>query len=315
VFSKFKKNKTSTEVIGLDLDAASIRLAKLAQVGSHYQLTHYAIEPLAPNIIVEGEFKNRSALCAAIERTISKAGVSDTNVVLAIPDALVISKVIQLDASLSEQEIEAQITLESDQYIPYPIAELNFDFQVLAPCAHNVNEVDVLLVACHKKHLQERIEVLQDCGINIAAIEVESHAIERALHKLVYANFQEAIAVVDIRVDLLKIIVWQNSKAVFVRCEFLLDSFDVASIAVQIQRHLQFFFSAHPGATINQVYLIGEDSYLKELGYHLAVKSQLISQLSQKVIAPHLDSVSLTDLIPQLWLSCGLALWNCVGLL
>jgi type IV pilus assembly protein PilM len=45
----------------------------------------------------------------------------------------VITKVIPMPADLDETDMEAQIELEAGNYIPYPIEEVNLDFEVLGP--------------------------------------------------------------------------------------------------------------------------------------------------------------------------------------
>ena len=50
---------------------------------------------------------------------------------LALPDSSIINKVIQLDKRLSNDEMEMQIMLEADKFIPYPLDEVSLDFDVI----------------------------------------------------------------------------------------------------------------------------------------------------------------------------------------
>ena len=47
-----------------------------------------------------------------------------------------ITKTISVSASLSEKELEAQIEMEADQYVPFPLEEVNLDFEVIGPNFH-----------------------------------------------------------------------------------------------------------------------------------------------------------------------------------
>ena len=40
----------------------------------------------------------------------------------------VITKMIEMDAGLSDEELENQLKIEADQYIPYPLEEVAIDF-------------------------------------------------------------------------------------------------------------------------------------------------------------------------------------------
>ena len=50
-----------------------------------------------------------------------------------------------MPANLSEDEMESQIQIEADQYIPYPLEEISLDFEVLNPSESDPGKVDVLL--------------------------------------------------------------------------------------------------------------------------------------------------------------------------
>ena len=53
--------------------------------------------------------------------------------VAAVSGSAVIIKTIAMPAGLSEEDLEAQLALEADQYIPYPLDEVALDFEELGP--------------------------------------------------------------------------------------------------------------------------------------------------------------------------------------
>ena len=52
-----------------------------------------------------------------------------------------------MPADLDEDDLEVQVELEAVNYIPYPIEEVNLDFEVLGPMPDNPEMVQVLLAA------------------------------------------------------------------------------------------------------------------------------------------------------------------------
>ena len=50
----------------------------------------------------------------------------------AVTGSNVITKVIQIDARLSDKELENQVQLEAEQIIPFPLDEVSLDFEVLS---------------------------------------------------------------------------------------------------------------------------------------------------------------------------------------
>ena len=56
----------------------------------------------------------------------------------------VITKLIDMPAGLNDDNMETQITLEADQYIPYPLDEVAIDFEVQGESERNPDQVEVL---------------------------------------------------------------------------------------------------------------------------------------------------------------------------
>ncbi len=62
-----------------------------------------------------------------------RSGTKARRAVAAVSGSAVITKTIAMPAGLSEVDIEAQLILEADQYIPYPLDEVAIDFETLGP--------------------------------------------------------------------------------------------------------------------------------------------------------------------------------------
>ena len=104
----------------------------------------FAAEPLPPNSVVEKNIADVEAVGEAIRRVAKRSGSRTKNVCVAVAGSSVITKVITMPASLSEEEMESQIELEADQYIPYSLEEVNLDFEILGTSDDNPDTVDVL---------------------------------------------------------------------------------------------------------------------------------------------------------------------------
>ena len=92
----------------------------------------------------------------AIRRVIARAKPGSKRAALAVAGSAVITKTIEMDAELSDEELENQITVEADQYIPYPLDEVAIDFEVLGLSERNPEQVEVLLAACRRENLDMR---------------------------------------------------------------------------------------------------------------------------------------------------------------
>lgn len=121
----------------------------------------------------------------AIKRLLRNHSFGTKNAATAVSGAAVISKVIDMDTNMSDIEREAQIRLDADQYIPYPLSEVNIDFEVLGESLSNPNQSRVLLVASRSENVDQRVDALSFGGLDAKVVDVESHAIERAFQLIV----------------------------------------------------------------------------------------------------------------------------------
>jgi type IV pilus assembly protein PilM len=143
-FGQFFK-RTKPPLIGLDISSTAVKLLELSRSGSRYRVENYAVEPLPPNSVVEKNITDVEAVGEAIRRAVKRSGTRSNHGVVAVAGSSVITKIIPMPVSLSEDDMESQIEFEADQYIPYPLEEVNIDFEVLGPSEKNPDTVDVLL--------------------------------------------------------------------------------------------------------------------------------------------------------------------------
>ena len=195
------KNK-SNSVLGVDISSTSVKVLGLGLSGGGYKVEGYAIEPLPAGAIVENNIQDPIAIGEAISRALSVAKTGKKGAAVAVSGAAVITKTIEMDASLSEDEMETQISVEADQYIPYAMDEVAIDFEVQGFNEKNPKRVEVLLAACRRDNVEVREEALRLAGIKAQIVDVEAFAMARA-SELIEKQFRlpennPVMAVVDI---------------------------------------------------------------------------------------------------------------------
>ena len=123
---------------------------------------------------------------------------------LIVDGGTVITKTIEMSAALNEDEMENQLQVEADQYIPYPLEEVALDFEVQGPSPRSDEQVEVLIAACRKENVEMREAALELGGLKAKVMDIEAHCMQRAF-ELVRSQFTEAedeedqvIAIVDI---------------------------------------------------------------------------------------------------------------------
>ena len=173
----------SQSVIGLDISSSAVKLIELSRAGragGRLRVESYAVEPLPMGAVVEGSIADTELVGGAIRRVVEKAKTKTKLAALAVSGATVITKLIQMPSGLSDSEMESQIALEADQYIPYPLDEVALDFRILGPNPDNESQVNVLLAGCRREQVEARTEALEIAGLKPAYIDVEAYAVERS---------------------------------------------------------------------------------------------------------------------------------------
>lgn len=220
VFSRLL-GRQSQPLVGADISASAIKLVELAGSEDDPQVVAFAVEPLPEGAVVDRQISDPDAVASALKRGLSKAGTKTQRIALAVPGASVISKVITMSASLSESDLEEQIAVEADQYIPYPIAEVSLDFEVIGPSLDDPETVDVLLAACRREHVDALTQMLEQAGLVPAVIDAEPFALENACEylqpQMPDGGRDHTVAVIDIGNSATHVNILHNGDSVFSR--------------------------------------------------------------------------------------------------
>ncbi|WP_338505068.1 type IV pilus assembly protein PilM [Pseudomonas trivialis] len=175
----FFRRKVDT-VLGVDINDSGIKLIELSRSVSGYSVEGYATQSLPCRAVVDGSLLDLELIGRALHHALPRLRTSARQAAVAVAGSSVITRVIDLQAGLSDQEMARQIQLEADQYIPYPLDDVAIDFQVRGPCVDNPERVQVLLAACLKEQVETREAVLALAGLVPRVMDVEGFALERA---------------------------------------------------------------------------------------------------------------------------------------
>lgn len=187
-------------LVGIGVSASSVKMVEIQRQKGIFHLKAYGIEGLAPGLVVDRTVVDTEAVGEVVEKLARRCHVSSKNAATAVSGSAVITKIIDMEANLSDTEREAQIRLDAEQYIPYPLSEINMDFEVLGPSLAGDQLVQVLLAASRSENVEQRVDALTFGGFTTKVMDIESHAIERAFALMVDSlpNSPELVALVDI---------------------------------------------------------------------------------------------------------------------
>lgn len=217
----FLFTRRKTPLVGIDVSSTSVKLLELSKTGSGYRVEHYAVEPLPPNAISEKSISDVDAVGETIKKALKRSGAKTKACALAVASSAVITKVITMPASLKDDDMEGQVQLEADQYIPYALEEVNLDFDVLGPTEGNPETVDVLLAASRSENVDMRVGAAEFAGLTPKVVDVEAYAVESAFNLLGDQMPEEirekTVCVVDIGATMMGLNVIIDQKMIYTR--------------------------------------------------------------------------------------------------
>ncbi len=313
-------SKKAPPLVGVDLSSSSVKLVELGQ-GERLpmKLLRYAIEPVERGAIVDGAIEKPEAVADSLRTALGKAGFKAKQVALALPSAAVITKKILLAGDLRDEDYEVQVESEASQYIPFPIEEVNLDFQILGQAENSPEEVEVLLAASRREKVEDRVSIAEMAGTEPVVMDVEPYAIRATLDHvtafLPNGGQGQIVAVVVIGQNATYVSIVLNGQTIFEREQSLggnqltqdivrmygvtyeeaehkkrtgdlPDSYDeeilrpfVQQGAMDISRTLQFFFTSTPYSRVDQIYLAGGSAVLPGFAQEVAQQTQVPTEL------------------------------------
>ena len=167
-------------MLGLDISSTSVKLVELSKSGGEYKVENYGIEPLPENAVVEKNISDIEGVGEAIQRLVERCKTKEKLAAVAVAGSAVITKTIEMTATLNEVEMESLLQSEADQYIPYPLEEVALDFEVQGISPKSDEQVEVLIAACRRENVEMREAALQFGGLKAKVVDIEAHCMQRA---------------------------------------------------------------------------------------------------------------------------------------
>lgn len=213
-------SKKQKPMLGLDISSTSVKMLEISRQGDSYRVENYAVKPLPANAVVEKNINDPEVVAQVVKALVQSSRTKLKDAAVAVAGSSVITKLIEMPADLSEDAMEMQISIEADQYIPYPLEEVAIDFDVQGVSDKNPDQVEVLLAACRRENVDMRASVIEMADLVPKVVDVEAYTLERAF-ALVQEQFEDQeeqiVAVVDIGATMTTLSVLIDGKTIYTR--------------------------------------------------------------------------------------------------
>ncbi|MBX3616418.1 pilus assembly protein PilM [Nitrosomonas sp.] len=319
-------------LIGVDISSSAVKLVELSRAGNDltYRIERYAIESLPTDAVLDGDIVNMEAVSESLQRGWKRMGTKQKNVALALPATDVITKKIIVPAGQREDDLVFQVENEASQYIPFPLNEVDLDFQVTKTAPDNPEEVEVLIAASRKEKVEDRVATAVAAGLKAVVVDVEPYAaqaaLELTLNQLPGNGKDQVIALVDIGATVMKINVLLNGESLYTRDQpfggnqltqeihnqfnLSLEASETAkrngglpenynaevlqpfceTLAIEVMRAIQFFFTSTQYTEVNYIFLAGGSAVIPGLDAIISTRTQVSTLVVNPFSAMELSS-------------------------
>jgi len=202
-------------LVGLDIGSSSVKAVELRKMKSGYELLHVGLEPLASDTVVDGAIMDALSVSDSITKIFSERKIKTRNVATSVSGHSVIVKKIALPA-MSEEEMEESIQWEAEQHIPFDIADVNLDYQVL-DAQGSSSTTDVLLVAVKKDKILNHTNVITQAGKVPIVVDIDAFAVQNAFEANYHPAPNVTVALLNIGASIMNIVVTKGGTPLFSR--------------------------------------------------------------------------------------------------
>jgi len=200
-------------LVGLDIGSSSIKAVELKNTKQGYELVSFGLEPLAQDTVVDGAIMDAPLVAQAIGNIFDTQKVKTKNVATAVSGHSVIVKRVTLP-SMTEEEVYDRIQSEASQHIPFDIADVNLDHQLLESVD---SQMDVLLVAVKKDKILNHTNVLAQAGKNSTVVDIDAFALQNCFEVNYDPDPGQTVALLNIGASVMNINIVRGGIPLFTR--------------------------------------------------------------------------------------------------
>jgi type IV pilus assembly protein PilM len=184
-----------SQTVGLDIGSSAVKAVALRQGRSGWSLIAAGEAPVPPGGMQDGAAADPESVSDAIRQVVGGLRMRRARVTAAVSGHAVIVKRLSLPA-MSQGELVEAIPWEAEQYIPFDLADVQLDFQVInAGTEAAKSSLDVLLVAAKKDRIQDRTAVITRAGQQPVVLDIEAFAVANA-YQMNYPERSDPLAAI-----------------------------------------------------------------------------------------------------------------------
>lgn len=164
-------------LVGVDIGSNSIKVVEIDENRKgERRITRFGHHVLPPQTVVDGHIMSPGAIVEGLDKLFHKSKKRDV-AIRASGHSVIIKKITV--PFMTAAELAEQINWEAEQHIPFDLADVRIDYQVLAQ-RQQQGQMDVLLVAAKKEEIQEVVDLAQEAKLRVKVVDLDAFAVQNA---------------------------------------------------------------------------------------------------------------------------------------
>jgi type IV pilus assembly protein PilM len=181
----FKTLFPPDEILGIDIGNYAIKFVLFSKDGEKIELKNWGYVPISINENMDPAEK-KAIISSEISNFVKKNGIKTKYAATSVSGNSVIVRFIKVP-KMSKKELDTRIAAEAEAFIPFNINDVYLSYYIIneSIVEDGQNKMEIVLVACKKEIVDERIEIINSSDLIPVLIDIDSFALETLINKVV----------------------------------------------------------------------------------------------------------------------------------
>lgn len=174
---------------GLDIGSTALKIVELKKTNNGLYLQAYGKMEMPKGIAISEAQPDIEEIASLIRKLMKESQVTTNKVVVGLPESVVFTRVVEVPV-MSDQELKTAMRWEAEQFIPIPLKDVKYDYEILKRPGKESQEVKlnskkekmgVFFVAVPNTTIDRYLKITKIASLEPIAMETEVIALVRSL--------------------------------------------------------------------------------------------------------------------------------------
>jgi len=286
-------------------------------------------ENLPEDVFQMGQVINSELIINILRERLKNWRIKRAKVLLSIPAQNVVVRFINFPY-MPEAEVKEALRWELEKYVPFPVEDVYYDFQILDTIERERNkEYRLLLVAAPSETIRLYLDIVNKVGLNPELIDISPFSAIRSVIKERKEVPNEVTLFIFSRYRFVDMVISKDKKPFFFRTistkswfedkelDDLSKSYLLEDYLKEIQNNINLFYLQYPDVRIEKLILLGDNVLNKDfielleamLGLTAEISPLSLTELGIQMKNKNIISI-FQDQLPKWVVPLGLLIWG-----